>query len=86
MTQMQDIFEHRALAGSELHWEDLYRTWDTGLDGVTNEVLEHVLINSPCRLSVLLSLGEDQIVNLSLSKAAIDTIGKDFDNCKGLLR
>ena len=86
VTQMQDIFQHRALAGSELHWEDLYRTWETGLEGVTNEVLEHVLMHSPCRLSVLLSLSEDQIVNLSLSQAAIEKIGEDFNNCKELLR
>ncbi len=86
VTQMQDIFEHRALTGSELHWEDLYRTWETGLEGVTNEVLEHVLINSPCRLSVLLSLGEDHIVHMTLSKEAIQKVGEDFNSCKDLLR
>ena len=88
VTQMQDIFEHRALAGCELHWEDMYRNWQTGPHKVTYEVLDHVLIHSPCRLSVLLSLPEGLIVNQSnyLSKETIGKVADDFEECKALFR
>jgi hypothetical protein len=85
VTQMQEIVEHRALASSELHWEEMYDRWQSGPD-VTDDVLEHILVNSACRISVLLSMTPTQIFHLSLSHEAIDSVSRDFNACAHLLR
>ena len=85
VTQMQEIVEHRALAGSELHWQDMYQRWQSGAE-LTDDVLDHILVNSPCRISVLLSMKPSHISNLSLSKDAIDAVSLDFEGCEDLLR
>jgi len=85
VTQMQEIIEHRALAGSELHWQDMYQRWQSGAE-LTDDVLEHILVNSPCRMSVLLSMKPSHISNLSLSKDAIKAVSQDFEGCEDLLR
>ena len=85
VTQMQEIVEHRALSGSELNWEEMYHKWQSGLD-LTNDVLEHILVHSPCRMSVLLSMTPIHIVNLNLSNHALKAICQDYGESKHLLR
>jgi hypothetical protein len=85
VTQMQEIVEHRALAGSELHWQEMHDKWQMGPE-LTDDVLEHILVNSPCRISVLLSMTPSQIVNLNLSSQAIDAVHHDFEGCADMLR
>ena len=85
VTQMQEIVEHRALASSELHWQEIYDKWQSGPE-LTEDVLEHVLVNSACRISILLSMTPSQIFNLSLSREAIIAVSQDFDACAPLLR
>ncbi len=85
MTQIEEIVEHRALASHELHWEEMYGRWQSGPE-VTDDVLDHILVNSACRISVLLSMPPSQIFFLSLSHEAIDSVSRDFHACAHLLR
>jgi hypothetical protein len=85
VTQMQEIVEHRALASSELHWNEMYDRWQSGPE-LTDDVLEHILVNSACRISVLLSMTPAQIFNLTLSREATVAVSQDFDSCAKLLR
>ncbi len=87
VTQMQEpvIVEHRALASSELHWQEMYDRWQSGPE-LTDDVLEHILVNSACRISVLLSMTPPQIFNLNLSHEAIYAVSHDFNACAHLLR
>ena len=85
VTQMQEIVEHRALASSELHWNEMYERWQSGPE-LTDDVLEHILVNSACRISVLLSMTPAQIFNLTLSPLAVSAVSHDFDACAAMLR
>jgi hypothetical protein len=85
VTQMQEIAEHRAITGAELDWEEMTRRWQSGPE-ITDDVLDHILIHSPSRLSVLLCMTPPQIVYLSLSSQALNSISIDFDNCQDSLR
>jgi hypothetical protein len=85
VTQMQEIVEHRALAASELHWQEMHDKWQMGPE-LTDDVLEHILVYSPCRISVLLSMTPSQIVNLNLSSQAIHAVSEDFEGCAEMLR
>jgi hypothetical protein len=59
--------------------------WQMGPE-LTDDVLEHILVNSPCRISVLLSMTPSQIVNLNLSSQAIHAVSEDFEGCAEMLR
>ncbi len=85
MTRMHEIVEHRALAGSELHWQEMYEKWQSGPE-LRDDVLDHILVNAPCRVSVLLSIPPSQIVNLHLSSKALGAVKKDFEGCSDALR
>ena len=85
VTHMQEIAEHQAVVGAELNWEEMARKWESGPE-ITDEVLDHILIHSPGRLSVLLCMTPPQIVYLSLSSQALNAILMDFENCQESLR
>ena len=85
VTHMQEIIEHQAINGAELHWEDMFAKWQSGPE-ITDDILDHVLIHSPSRLSVLLCMTPPQVVNLGLSSEALRVVSHDFDNCQDSFR
>ena len=85
VTQMQEIVEHRALAACELHWQEMHDKWQSGPE-LTDDVLDHLLVYSPCRISLLLSMTPSQVVNLNWSENAIRAVSNDFEGCEDLLR
>jgi hypothetical protein len=85
VTHMHEIAEHRAITGAELHWEEMFTKWESGPE-IVDDVLDHILIHSPSRISMLLCMTPPQIVNLGLSVQALRAVSNDFENCQESLR
>jgi hypothetical protein len=86
VTNLQEILEHRAIKGDELNWEEMYTTWQSGPENLTQAALDHILIHSPSRISILLSLPHIQIIRQKLSPDALSSIADDFEVTKSLIR